>query len=86
MITLTVNGKAHQLEVDPETPLLYVLRGELALNSAKFGCGLGEAAQGPTAAAIRQCDRRCDRYAASGHTAHPAVTPRNAGVARAAAS
>jgi aerobic-type carbon monoxide dehydrogenase small subunit (CoxS/CutS family) len=42
MITLTVNGKAHQLELDPETPLLYVLRGELALNGAKFGCGLGQ--------------------------------------------
>ena len=42
MITLTVNGKAHQVEVDPETPLLYVLRGELALNGAKFGCGLGQ--------------------------------------------
>jgi nicotinate dehydrogenase subunit A len=42
MVTLTVNGKAHQLEVDPETPLLYVLRGELALNGAKFGCGLGQ--------------------------------------------
>jgi nicotinate dehydrogenase subunit A len=42
MITLTVNGKPHQLEVDPETPLLYVLRGELALNGAKFGCGLGQ--------------------------------------------
>ena len=42
MLTLTVNGQAHQLEVDPETPLLYVLRGELALNGAKFGCGLGQ--------------------------------------------
>jgi aerobic-type carbon monoxide dehydrogenase small subunit (CoxS/CutS family) len=42
MITLTVNGKAHQVDVDPETPLLYVLRGELALNGAKFGCGLGQ--------------------------------------------
>jgi aerobic-type carbon monoxide dehydrogenase small subunit (CoxS/CutS family) len=42
MITLTVNGKAHQLDVDPETPLLYVLRGELALNGAKFGCGVGQ--------------------------------------------
>ena len=41
-ITLTVNGKAHQVDVDPETPLLYVLRGELALNGAKFGCGLGQ--------------------------------------------
>jgi aerobic-type carbon monoxide dehydrogenase small subunit (CoxS/CutS family) len=42
MITLTVNGEAHQLEVDPDTPLLYVLRGELALNGARFGCGLGQ--------------------------------------------
>jgi len=42
MITLTVNGKAHQVEVDPETPLLDVLRGELELNGAKFGCGLGQ--------------------------------------------
>src|SRR5215469_15064612 len=42
MITLTVNGNTHQIEVDPETPLLYVLRGELALNGAKFGCGLSQ--------------------------------------------
>ena len=42
MITLTVNGEAHQVDVDPETPLLYVLRGQLALNGAKFGCGLGQ--------------------------------------------
>jgi nicotinate dehydrogenase subunit A len=42
MITLTVNGKAHQVDVDPETPLLYVLRNELALDGAKFGCGLGQ--------------------------------------------
>jgi len=42
MITLTVNGKAYRLEVDAATPLLYVLRGELGLNGAKFGCGLGQ--------------------------------------------
>jgi aerobic-type carbon monoxide dehydrogenase small subunit (CoxS/CutS family) len=42
MITLTVNGTGHQVDVAPETPLLYVLRGELALNGAKFGCGLGQ--------------------------------------------
>ncbi len=42
MTTLRVNGKAHRVEVDPETPLLYVLRGELALSGAKFGCGLGQ--------------------------------------------
>jgi nicotinate dehydrogenase subunit A len=42
MITLTVNGAAHWVDADPDTPLLYVLRGELALNGAKFGCGLGQ--------------------------------------------
>jgi nicotinate dehydrogenase subunit A len=42
MIELTVNGTAHRVDVDPATPLLYVLRDELQLNSAKFGCGLGQ--------------------------------------------
>ncbi len=42
MITLTINGQSHQLDLDPTTPLLYALRGELQLNGAKFGCGLGQ--------------------------------------------
>jgi nicotinate dehydrogenase subunit A len=42
MVTLTVNGQAHQIDADPATPLLYVLREDLALNGAKFGCGLGQ--------------------------------------------
>jgi nicotinate dehydrogenase subunit A len=42
MISIDVNGKSHAVDVDPETPLLYVLRGELGLNGAKFGCGLGQ--------------------------------------------
>jgi nicotinate dehydrogenase subunit A len=42
MITLLVNGTTHRLDIDPATPLLYVLRGELSLNGAKFGCGLGQ--------------------------------------------
>jgi len=42
MITLIVNGTAHRLDIEPATPLLYVLRGELGLNGAKFGCGLGQ--------------------------------------------
>ncbi|HKD46264.1 MAG TPA: (2Fe-2S)-binding protein [Rhizomicrobium sp.] len=42
MITLTVNNQAHGVDADPETPLLYVLRDELGLNGAKFGCGLGQ--------------------------------------------
>jgi nicotinate dehydrogenase subunit A len=42
MIQLSVNGQARQVDVDPRTPLLYVLRNELKLNGAKFGCGLGQ--------------------------------------------
>ena len=42
MITLTVNGQVHQVDVDSDTPLLYVLRNDLELNAAKFGCGLGQ--------------------------------------------
>ena len=41
-VTLNVNGRTHQVEADPATPLLYVLRDDLALNGAKFGCGLGQ--------------------------------------------
>ena len=39
---LNVNGRQHDIESDPRTPLLYVLRDELNLNAAKFGCGLGQ--------------------------------------------
>ena len=39
---LTVNGREHNVSAEPDTPLLYVLREELALNGAKFGCGLGQ--------------------------------------------
>ncbi len=42
MITLTVNGTRHDLDIDPTMPLLYVLRDVLALNGAKYGCGLGQ--------------------------------------------
>ena len=41
-IFLRVNGKSHEIDADPSTPLLYVLRNELALHGPKFGCGLGQ--------------------------------------------
>ncbi|HXZ02268.1 MAG TPA: (2Fe-2S)-binding protein [Stellaceae bacterium] len=41
-VELTVNGRKHRLGVPPDTPLLYVLRNDLALNGAKFGCGLAQ--------------------------------------------
>lgn len=39
-ITLQVNGQSQTVQVEPDTPLLYVLRNQLALNGPKFGCGL----------------------------------------------
>jgi nicotinate dehydrogenase subunit A len=42
MITLNVNGQARQIDADPDTPLLYVLRDHLQFNGAKYGCGLGQ--------------------------------------------
>jgi aerobic-type carbon monoxide dehydrogenase small subunit (CoxS/CutS family) len=40
--TLKVNGSMHTLDVDPSTPLLYILRNDLGLRGPRFGCGLGQ--------------------------------------------
>jgi nicotinate dehydrogenase subunit A len=40
--SLKVNGVSHVVKADPDTPLLYVLRNDLELNGAKFGCGLAQ--------------------------------------------
>jgi len=42
MTTLTVNGKAMTLDLDPDTPLLWVLRDALRLTGTKFGCGIAQ--------------------------------------------
>ena len=42
MIRLTVNGREHGLEIDPDTPLLWVLRDHLGLMGTKYSCGIGE--------------------------------------------
>jgi nicotinate dehydrogenase subunit A len=42
LISLKVNGQIHSLDVDPTTPLLYVLSDDLGLRGPKFGCGLGQ--------------------------------------------
>ena len=41
-MTLLVNGQRHTVEVEPSTPLLYVLRNDLDLSGPRFGCGLGQ--------------------------------------------
>jgi len=42
LITLHVNGKPYQISVDPDTPLLWVLREQLGLMGTKYSCGIGE--------------------------------------------
>jgi nicotinate dehydrogenase subunit A len=56
---ISVNGTRHAVAASPETPLLYVLRNELGLNAAKFGCGLGRCGACIVlrdGAAIRACE------------------------------
>jgi nicotinate dehydrogenase subunit A len=57
-ISLRVNGRSHTLDVDPTTPLLYVLGDDLGLRGPKFGCGLGQCGSCTVIArgrAIRSC-------------------------------
>jgi isoquinoline 1-oxidoreductase alpha subunit len=42
MITVTVNGRRRTLDIEPDAPLLWVIREELGLTGAKFGCGIGQ--------------------------------------------
>ena len=42
VVSLRVNGATHDVDIDPSTPLLYVLRNDLGLRGPRFGCGLGQ--------------------------------------------
>lgn len=42
LLSLKINGKSHRVDVEPECPLLYVLRDNIGLNNPRFGCGLGQ--------------------------------------------
>jgi len=57
-ITLKVNGGSHTVDVDPTTPLLYILRNDLNLQGPHFGCGLGQCGACTViinGAAVRSC-------------------------------
>jgi aerobic-type carbon monoxide dehydrogenase small subunit (CoxS/CutS family) len=40
-LSITVNGRSHSVEADPDTPLLWILRDQLGLTGTKYGCGIG---------------------------------------------
>ncbi len=42
MVKLDINGRAHELDVDPETPLLWVIREQLGMTGTKYGCGIAQ--------------------------------------------
>ena len=42
MVTLTVNDKRYELDIEPETPLLWVIRDEIGLTGTKYGCGIAQ--------------------------------------------
>ena len=42
IVTLRVNGRAHTVDIEPSTPLLYILRNDLGMQGPRFGCGLGQ--------------------------------------------
>jgi len=66
MITLAVNGRQESLDVEPDTPLLYVLRDTLALHGPKFGCGLAQCGACTVlvdGAAVRSCSTPVSKVA-----------------------
>ena len=61
-ITLRVNGRVHTVDIDPSTPLLYILRNDLGLQGPRFGCGLGQCGSCTViinGAAVRSCITPC---------------------------
>ncbi len=57
-VTLRVNGSTHTVDIEPSTPLLYVLRNDLDLQGPRFGCGLGQCGACTViidGAAVRSC-------------------------------
>jgi aerobic-type carbon monoxide dehydrogenase small subunit (CoxS/CutS family) len=57
-IELKVNGRTHTLDIEPATPLLYILRNDLGLQGPRFGCGLGQCGACAViinGAAVRSC-------------------------------
>ncbi|PWT81704.1 MAG: (2Fe-2S)-binding protein [Blastocatellia bacterium] len=68
VMNLKVNGRAHSIDIDPATPLLYVLSDDLELRGPKFGCGLGQCGSCTVIAkgqAIRSCVTPVGTVAAS---------------------
>ena len=42
MVTLNINGKVHEIDIEPDTPLLWVIREQIGLTGTKYGCGIAQ--------------------------------------------
>jgi xanthine dehydrogenase iron-sulfur cluster and FAD-binding subunit A len=61
MVTITVNGTQHQLDIEPDTPLLWALRDVVGLTGTKYGCGIAQCG----ACSHREADHSGSAHAAS---------------------
>ena len=78
MISLSVNGTPHALDVEPEMPLLWVLRDELGLTGTKFGCGIGQCGACTVlmnGAAVRACSLPLGAVGAAAITTIEGLSP-----------
>ncbi|MBS1038543.1 (2Fe-2S)-binding protein [Gluconobacter cerinus] len=73
---LTINGVTHQLEIEPETPLLWALRDDLAMTGTKYGCGLAQCGACTVLVngqAVRSCVTPVERVAGAAVTTIEAI-------------
>ncbi len=85
-ITLKVNGRSHTLDIEPATPLLYILRNDLGLQGPRFGCGLGQCGACTViinGAAVRSCITACVFRQGRNHHPRRALVERQAAPAAA---
>lgn len=65
---LKVNGKVHDVAVEPDTPLLFVLREDIGLKGTKYGCGIAQCALVRSISMASRCDPARSRWARCGPT------------------
>ena len=83
MLEITVNNTIHQLDIEPDTPLLWVVRDELKLKGTKFGCGLAQCGACTVhldGRAIRSCVTPVSAVAGRSITTIEGITPNNEGI------
>ena len=57
MLKLNINGKNHEVDVEPEMPLLWVLRDQLGMTGTKFGCGIAQCGSAQCISMVSRCAR-----------------------------